>query len=45
MDFHTDLHNPPRAKKVSELVEAIEAWEKLQDVYYGMGGQDVKSDE
>ena len=45
VDLLTDLHNPPRAKKLSELTDAIESWEKLRDRHYQMGGQTVKGDE
>jgi hypothetical protein len=45
VDFHTDLHNPARAKRLADLIETVEAWEKLRDRYYEMGGQEVQSDE
>jgi hypothetical protein len=45
VDLHADLHNPARAKKLSDLIEIVEAWEKLRDRYYEMGGQEVQSDE
>ena len=45
VDLHTDLHNPSKAKKLSDLMETIEAWEKLRDRYYEMGGQVVQGDE
>ena len=45
VDLHTDLHNPARAKRLADLIETVEAWEKLRDRYYEMGGQEVQSDE
>ena len=45
VDLHTGPHNPPRAKKLRDLVETIEAWEKLRGRYYEIGGQEVQSDE
>ncbi len=30
VDLHTDLHNPARAKKLSDLIETVEAWERLR---------------
>ena len=44
VDLHTEVHNPPRAKKLSAFMEAIEAREKLRGLYYEMGGQEVQSD-
>ena len=40
VELHTDLHNPKPARKLSELMDAIESWEKLRDRYYEMGGAD-----
>ena len=45
VDLHTDLPNPKPARKLSELMDAIESWEKLRDRYYEMGWQTVQSDE
>ena len=45
VDLHTSLHMSLAAKKLSELMEAIESREKLRDRYYEMGGQTVQGDE
>ena len=45
VDLHTVLHKPQAAKKLSELMEAIESWEKLRDRCYEMGGQTVQGDD
>ena len=31
VDLHTDLHNPKAARKLSELRDSIESWEKVRD--------------
>jgi hypothetical protein len=37
VDLHTDLHSPKAARKLSELMDTLESWEKLRDRYYEMG--------
>jgi hypothetical protein len=45
VDMHGDVHNPPKAKRLGELVDAIESWDKLHEKYQEMGGQEVVPDE
>ena len=45
VDMHGDVHNPPKAKRLGELVDAIETWDKLHEKYQEMGGQEVVPDE
>ena len=35
--MHGDMHLPPKAKKLSELLEHIEAWERQLERYYDGG--------
>ena len=37
IEMHGVIHQPGKAKKLSELVDFIEAWEKLLEKYYEMG--------
>ena len=45
VDMHGDVHNPPKAKRLGELVDHIEAWDRLHERYQEMGGMEVSSDE
>ena len=45
VDMHGDVHNPPKAKRLGELVDAIETCDKLHEKYQEMGGQEVVPDE
>ena len=41
VDMHGDVHNPPKAKRLGELMDAISDWEKLQEKYQELGGQPI----
>ena len=45
VDMHGDIRNPPKAKRLGDLVDAIEAWDKLHEKYQEMGGMEVARDE
>ena len=45
VDMHGDVHNPPKTKRLGDLVDATEAWDKLHEKYQEMGGMEVAPDE
>ena len=45
VDMHVVVHNPPKVKKLGELVDIIEACDKLHEKYQEMGGMEVAADE
>ena len=45
VDMHGDVHNPPKAKRLGELVDAIEACDKLHEKYQQMVGMEAAPDE
>ena len=45
VDMHGDVHNLPKAKRLGEPADKIEAWDKLHEKYQEMGGMEVAPDE
>ena len=41
--MHGDIHNHPKVKRLGELVDHIEAWDKLHEKYQDVGGMEVGS--
>ena len=38
IDMHGDVHNPAAAKKLGDVMDTIDDWEKLHEKYQEMGG-------
>ena len=43
--MHTLVHDPPRSKKLSELMDDVEAWEHNIEDFMALGGQDISNEE
>ena len=44
-ELHRKVHHPAQVKKLSEVMDAITAWEKNRDDYYECGRQTIEEAE
>ena len=45
IEMHGSIHMPGKADKLNKLVDFIDAWEKLKEKYYEMGGQQIQTED